>query len=244
MRVEHERPVVAAKGVGMRTRHRIGSALAVGALVATGLTAGPASAHPQPGETPIATGYGGAVVSDTVESTQAGIDILRRGGNGGRRGGRGGRHPRGDRPVRRRARWRRFLRVLRRAQGPSVHNRRPGDHTRGRLGDDVRRPGDRPALPVQHRGDQRSLGRRARHAGHVGACPAAVGSARPGRHASARDPRGRPWLRRRPDVPLVDPVERRAVRAVQLHGRAVPARWRAAGGRHQVAQPRPRRHLP
>ena len=65
----------------MRTRHRIGSALSVGLLVVAGLTAAPAAAHPQPVEEPVATGYGGAVVSDTVESTQAGIEILRRGGN-------------------------------------------------------------------------------------------------------------------------------------------------------------------
>jgi gamma-glutamyltranspeptidase / glutathione hydrolase len=58
------------------------------AAVATGLVAGcvlasvaPASARPAPPLRPVADGYGGAVVSDTVESTQAGIEILRRGGS-------------------------------------------------------------------------------------------------------------------------------------------------------------------
>ncbi len=63
----------------MRIR-RIGSALSVGLLLATGLAAGGAVAGADPGKVPVATGYGGAVVSDTIESTQAGIDVLRRGG--------------------------------------------------------------------------------------------------------------------------------------------------------------------
>jgi len=63
----------------MRTR-RIGSALSVGLLLATGLAAGGTVAGADPGKVPVATGYGGAVVSDTIESTQAGIDVLRRGG--------------------------------------------------------------------------------------------------------------------------------------------------------------------
>nr|WP_245572607.1 gamma-glutamyltransferase [Actinokineospora enzanensis] len=39
-----------------------------------------ASASPTLPKVPVAQGYGGAVVSDTVESTQAGLDVLRRGG--------------------------------------------------------------------------------------------------------------------------------------------------------------------
>ncbi|QRP44919.1 gamma-glutamyltransferase [Amycolatopsis sp. FDAARGOS 1241] len=58
------------------------------ALLSAGLTVGlvaaaapAASAHPGTADKqPVAEGYGGAVVSDTVESTQAGIDVLRRGG--------------------------------------------------------------------------------------------------------------------------------------------------------------------
>jgi gamma-glutamyltranspeptidase/glutathione hydrolase len=57
------------------------------AVVATGLvaecvlaSAAPASARSAPPLQPVAEGYGGAVVSDTVESTQAGIEALRRGG--------------------------------------------------------------------------------------------------------------------------------------------------------------------
>jgi gamma-glutamyltranspeptidase/glutathione hydrolase len=60
----------------MRTR-RIVSAL--GLLLTAGLVTGPV-AGADPGKVPVATGYGGAVVSDTIESTQAGIDVLRRGG--------------------------------------------------------------------------------------------------------------------------------------------------------------------
>ncbi|MPZ85514.1 MAG: gamma-glutamyltransferase, partial [Actinophytocola sp.] len=67
----------------MRAR-RIGSALSVGLLLATALAAGSATAtadhRPPPGKKPVAVGTGGAVVSDTVESTNAGLDVLRKGG--------------------------------------------------------------------------------------------------------------------------------------------------------------------
>lgn len=70
------------EGVGMLTR-RIGSALSVGLLLSAALVAGGTAAgadHRPPGKQPVAVGYGGAVVSDTIESTEAGIEILRRGG--------------------------------------------------------------------------------------------------------------------------------------------------------------------
>ncbi|SHH49424.1 gamma-glutamyltranspeptidase / glutathione hydrolase [Jatrophihabitans endophyticus] len=65
---------------------RISSVLALGVLVLAGAT--PAAAHPGHHPTPpttatkqpVATGSGGAVVSDTLESTQAGLAVLRRGG--------------------------------------------------------------------------------------------------------------------------------------------------------------------
>jgi len=60
----------------MRTRRFVP---ALGLLLTAGLTAGPL-AGADPGKVPVATGYGGAVVSDTIESTQAGIDILKKGG--------------------------------------------------------------------------------------------------------------------------------------------------------------------
>jgi gamma-glutamyltranspeptidase/glutathione hydrolase len=62
-------------------KRRIGSALSVGLLLATVLTTGvvPAGAEAS-GERPLAVGRGGAVVSDTLESTEAGIEVLRRGG--------------------------------------------------------------------------------------------------------------------------------------------------------------------
>jgi gamma-glutamyltranspeptidase/glutathione hydrolase len=60
----------------MRTRRLIP---ALGLLLTLGLTTGPVVSA-DPGKVPVATGYGGAVVSDTVESTQAGIDVLKRGG--------------------------------------------------------------------------------------------------------------------------------------------------------------------
>src|SRR5262245_31947326 len=60
----------------MRTRRLVS---ALGLLLTAGLAAGPV-ASADPGKVPVATGYGGAVVSDTVESTQAGIDVLKRGG--------------------------------------------------------------------------------------------------------------------------------------------------------------------
>ncbi|MGH3720905.1 MAG: gamma-glutamyltransferase family protein [Pseudonocardiaceae bacterium] len=68
----------------MRAR-RVSSALAAG-LLGVGLASGVAACakttppmHP-PAKTPVARGHGGAVVSDTAESTQAGLDVLRRGG--------------------------------------------------------------------------------------------------------------------------------------------------------------------
>ncbi|OLF18667.1 gamma-glutamyltransferase [Actinophytocola xanthii] len=66
----------------MLTR-RIGSALTVGLLLTATLGAGGTTAvadHGPPGKRPVAVGYGGAVVSDTAESTAAGLEILRRGG--------------------------------------------------------------------------------------------------------------------------------------------------------------------
>jgi gamma-glutamyltranspeptidase/glutathione hydrolase len=69
----------------MRAR-RCGSALAAGLLLGAGLVTGavvPAPAAPPvhpPAKTAVAQGRGGAVVSDTAESTQAGLDVLRRGG--------------------------------------------------------------------------------------------------------------------------------------------------------------------
>ncbi|MFY9807208.1 MAG: gamma-glutamyltransferase [Pseudonocardiaceae bacterium] len=68
----------------MRTR-RFGTAFAVALLLGAGLVTpavGLAQAAPghQDAKTPVAQGYGGAVVSDTAESTQAGLDVLRRGG--------------------------------------------------------------------------------------------------------------------------------------------------------------------
>ncbi len=64
----------------MRTP-RTGPALLVGLLLATALTTGVAPAGAErAAEQPLAVGRGGAVVSDTLESTQAGIEVLRRGG--------------------------------------------------------------------------------------------------------------------------------------------------------------------
>ncbi|MCT2585048.1 gamma-glutamyltransferase [Actinophytocola gossypii] len=66
----------------MRTR-RIGSALSVGLLLTSALVAGGVAAsadHRPRGEEHLAVGYGGAVVSDTPESTEAGLKVLRRGG--------------------------------------------------------------------------------------------------------------------------------------------------------------------
>jgi gamma-glutamyltranspeptidase/glutathione hydrolase len=74
------RPVVSPKEPDVRARRRIGSVLFVGLLVGAGLTgAVPATADP-PVERPVARGFGGAVASDTLESTEAGLDVLRRGG--------------------------------------------------------------------------------------------------------------------------------------------------------------------
>ncbi|HEX2290800.1 MAG TPA: gamma-glutamyltransferase family protein, partial [Pseudonocardiaceae bacterium] len=69
----------------MRAR-RFGTVLAVGLLLGAGLITGvaaPAQAASRvlpDAKTPVVQGYGGAVVSDTAESTQAGLDVLGKGG--------------------------------------------------------------------------------------------------------------------------------------------------------------------
>ncbi|TDP97700.1 gamma-glutamyltransferase [Labedaea rhizosphaerae] len=62
-------------------RARLG-ALSAATLAIAGLVtgAGAAQADSLPTKHPVAEGFGGAVVSDTAQSTQAGIDILKRGG--------------------------------------------------------------------------------------------------------------------------------------------------------------------
>jgi gamma-glutamyltranspeptidase / glutathione hydrolase len=52
---------------------------AVALLLTVGLAGDPV-AWADPGKVPVAAGYGGAVVSDTAESTQAGIEVLKKGG--------------------------------------------------------------------------------------------------------------------------------------------------------------------
>jgi len=66
----------------MRLRRSVSSVLSVGLMAGLTLVAAaaPGSARPAPAKHPVAQGYFGAVVSDTPESTQAGIDVLRRGG--------------------------------------------------------------------------------------------------------------------------------------------------------------------
>lgn len=69
----------------MHTR-RFGAALATGLLLGAGLVTGAVASAPaaslmhSPAKTPVARGHGGAVVSDTAESTQAGLEVLRQGG--------------------------------------------------------------------------------------------------------------------------------------------------------------------
>jgi gamma-glutamyltranspeptidase / glutathione hydrolase len=62
----------------MRTRPVLAIALLLGAVLAAG--SAPAVAEPVPVKEPVAVGYGGAVVSDTAESTDAGLAVLRKGG--------------------------------------------------------------------------------------------------------------------------------------------------------------------
>jgi gamma-glutamyltranspeptidase/glutathione hydrolase len=66
----------------MRTRRGVSSVLLVGLLLGAGAMAGgaPAVADTPPPKQAVAIGFGGAVVSDTVESTQAGLEVLGGGG--------------------------------------------------------------------------------------------------------------------------------------------------------------------
>src|SRR5207249_708494 len=59
---------------------RFSTVLALGLLATVGL-APPVSAQTPPAKQAVARGFGGAVVSDTFESTQAGLAVLRRGGS-------------------------------------------------------------------------------------------------------------------------------------------------------------------
>jgi gamma-glutamyltranspeptidase/glutathione hydrolase len=64
-------------------RHRFSSLVVSCAIVLSGagaIGAAPAAGPSPPRKQPVAEGYGGAVVSDTVPSTQAGIAVLRKGG--------------------------------------------------------------------------------------------------------------------------------------------------------------------
>ena len=64
-------------------RHRFSSLVVSCAIVLAGagaIGAAPAAGQSLPQKQPVAEGYGGAVVSDTVPSTQAGIAVLRSGG--------------------------------------------------------------------------------------------------------------------------------------------------------------------
>src|SRR5881392_3847744 len=64
-------------------RHRFSSLVLSCAIVLSGagaIGAAPAAGQSPPRKQPVAEGYGGAVVSDTVPSTQAGIAVLRKGG--------------------------------------------------------------------------------------------------------------------------------------------------------------------
>ena len=64
-------------------RHRFSSLVVSCAIVLCGagaIAAAPAAGQSPPQKQPVAQGYGGAVVSDTVPSTQAGIAVLRSGG--------------------------------------------------------------------------------------------------------------------------------------------------------------------
>ena len=64
-------------------RHRFSSLVLSCAIVLSGagaIGAAPAAGQSPPQKQPVAEGYGGAVVSDTVPSTQAGIAVLRNGG--------------------------------------------------------------------------------------------------------------------------------------------------------------------
>jgi gamma-glutamyltranspeptidase/glutathione hydrolase len=66
----------------MRTRNKVLAVLPVVAALGAGLIAADpaqAASEPLPWQ-PVAVGTGGAVVSDTVQSTQAGLDVLRHGG--------------------------------------------------------------------------------------------------------------------------------------------------------------------
>src|SRR6476469_5947061 len=73
---------------------------------------------------PLMVGSGGAVSSVDRDASQVGIDVLARGRKRGRRGRRHGGSARGHRALQRRHRRRWVLRLLRRKDQESLHDRR------------------------------------------------------------------------------------------------------------------------
>ena len=160
-----------------------------------------------------------------------------------RRGGHGG-GARGDRALLRRHRWRWLLRLLRREDPSGADHRRSGDRAAEHARDRVHRPEHRAALSVRAAGDQREVGRRARHPGHLGAGPAALGTEVARLQPAAGHQDRQPRLRGGRDVPRPDAAEQGPVRRDHADREALPPRRRRAGRRLDLPQPRPRRHLP
>ena len=134
---------------------------------------------------------------------------------GRRRRGRR-RHPRRHRAVLRRHRRRRLLRLLRRPAAPGAHHRRSRVRARPTMtAGPLHRPGRRPALRLPGGPGQRPLGRRARHAGHLGGRGRAVGHPVAGQPAAAGRRGRRPGFPGRRHLPPADRRQRRRVRPVR-----------------------------
>ena len=213
---------------------------------------GPGASHrgarTPPVKHPVAAGTAAPSCPTPSSPPQAGLDVLRHGGTAADAAVAVAATLGVTDPYVAGHRWRRLLRLLRRAHPPGLHHRRPRDHA-ARADENAcsstRPPGKPYAFPTAVTSGL-----------SASACPACSppGSARCERWGELQ-PRGQPAspaiAGRRTGASSVDATFREqtrenagAVRAVRLHRRTVPARRAAAGGRLDPAQPGPRRHLP